>query len=235
LLKVNKLSCAYNGDVTVLHDVNIYVNEGEIVSIVGANGAGKTTLINSISGIIGNKNGEIEFLGKSLTSLSPYQIVNLGLVQVPEERLLFPEMSVKENLELGCYIKKARATKHENFNMIFKEFPILEERINQRAGLLSGGEQQMLAIARALMSNPKLIMFDEPSLGLAPIIVKQVFDMIKKIHSKGISILLVEQNIEKSLALSNRGYVMENGKITLDGSGEELLKNRYIKKAYLGL
>jgi len=227
LLKVSKLNCAY-GDVEVLRDINIYVAEGEIVSIVGANGAGKTTLINCISGIMKNKSGKIEFLGKNIGYIPTEQIVKLGLVQVPENRFLFNYMSVKENLELGCYIKEARGKKDENFDIIFKIFPVLKERLKQKAGLLSGGEQQMLTIARALMSNPKLIMFDEPSLGLAPIIVKQVFDLIKKIHSQGISILLAEQNIKKSLSLSNRAYVLENGEITLKGTGEEVLKNSYV-------
>lgn len=235
MLKVSKLNYAYYGHIKVLHNINIHIAENEIVSIIGANGAGKTTLINVVSGILENKSGEIEFLGNRIDNLSSHQIVKLGLVQVPEDRLLFPNMSVKENLELGCYIAEARSHKHKNMEMVCKEFPILRERLQQRAGLLSGGEQQMLAIARALMSKPKLLMFDEPSLGLAPIIVKQVFNMIKKIHTWGITVLLVEQNVEKSLSIADRGYVIENGVITLQGTGEELRKNSFIKKAYLGI
>jgi len=235
LLKVKNLSAFYEGDIKVLDNINIEIEKGQVVSIIGSNGAGKSTLINAISGLLDRKFGEIEFMGERIEDLPPDRIVRLGLVQVSEERHLFPYMSVKENLELGCYIPGARDRKEESLEMVFENFPILKERENQKANTLSGGEQQMLAIARALMSRPKLIMFDEPSLGLAPIIVDQVFEIIEQIHKQGITILLVEQNMKRALSVSDKGYVLENGRISMEGTGEELLREKYVKKAYLGI
>jgi branched-chain amino acid transport system ATP-binding protein len=234
LLKVENLNTFY-GEIKVLDNIQIDVSEGQIVSIIGANGAGKSTLINTISGITPCKSGEIEFLEQRIEHLPPNRIVKLGLVQVPENRLLFSYMSVEENLELGCYIPQARIRRKENLGMVFEIFPILQERKKQSAMTLSGGEQQMLAIARALMSQPKLLMFDEPSLGLGPIIVARVFEIIQQIHRQGVSILLVEQNMKRALSISDKGYVLESGRIPLEGTGEELLTNEHVKKAYLGI
>jgi branched-chain amino acid transport system ATP-binding protein len=234
LLTVKKLSAFY-GEIKVLEDINIDVREGQIVSIIGANGAGKSTLINTITGITPCKSGEIEFLGQRIEFLPTHRIVKLGLVQIPESRLLFSYMSVQENLELGCFIPQARNRRKETLEMVFEIFPILLERKRQLAMTLSGGEQQMLAIARALMSRPKFLIFDEPSFGLAPIIVGRVFEIIQQIHQQGMSILLVEQNMKRALSISTKGYVLENGRIPLEGTGESLLSNEHVKKAYLGI
>jgi len=234
VLKLNNINTCYD-DVQALFDVSLDVREGDIVSIVGSNGAGKSTLLNTISGILRCSSGTIEFLGKRTESLPPHQIVEQGIIQVPEGRHIFPRMTVLENLELGAYTRKARGRKKENLDIVFELLPALKERKNQLAGTLSGGERQMLAVARGVMSIPKLLMFDEPSLGLAPKLVKQVFEIAKEINKKGITVLLVEQNIFHSLSISNKGYVLENGKIVLEGKGKELLNNKHVRKAYLGI
>ncbi len=234
MLNIKNLTTFY-GEIKVLKNMSFEVKEGEIVSIIGANGAGKSTLINTISGITPCRSGEIHFRGERIEHLPPDRIVKLGLVQIPENRLLFSYMSVEDNLELGSYTPEARIKKKESIEEVFQIFPILEERKRQSARTLSGGEQQMLAIGRAIMSRPKLLMFDEPSFGLGPIIVARVFEVIQQIHRQGLSILLVEQNMRKALSISNKGYVLENGAIPIEGTGEELLNNEHVKKAYLGI
>jgi branched-chain amino acid transport system ATP-binding protein len=230
MLKVNDL-VVYYGHVSALQGISIEVPKGKIVSIIGANGAGKTSLLNTISGLVKPKNGTMEFDGQPIPP-QPHKVVNLGLVQVPEGRKIFAGLSVEENLLMGA----ARGTKGlvEKQNKIFELFPILSERRHQQGGTLSGGEQQMLAIARAMMSNPKMIMFDEPSMGLAPVVVKQVFKFIKTINDSGITVLLIEQNARQAMALSDYTYVLENGKIKMSGNSEDLLKDPNIQKAYLG-
>ncbi len=223
------------GDIQVLWDVSLKVEKNQIVSIVGANGAGKTTLIKTISGLLNPISGRISFFERRIDVLPAYDVVNLGIVQVPEGRKVFPYMTVLENLELGAYTPKARKMKKETLEVIFGLFPILRNKRAQRAGTLSGGEQQMLAIARGLMARPKLLMLDEPSLGLAPKLVKQVFEVIKQINKEEITVLLVEQNVFHSLSIADRGYVLENGRAVLEGKGEELLNNKHVKKAYLGI
>lgn len=223
------------GDIRVIEDVSLRVQGNQIVSVLGANGAGKTTLLRAISGFLHPVSGEITFLNIPITRLECNQIVHLGLVRVPEGRKIFPSLTVLENLELGSYHSKAKAMRKESLANVYDLFPILRERTNQVAGTLSGGEQQMLAIARGLMSVPGLLMLDEPSLGLSPILVKSIFDIIKQINHQGTTVLLVEQNIYHSLLLSDKGYVMENGKIVLEGKGKELLESEYVRKAYLGI
>jgi branched-chain amino acid transport system ATP-binding protein len=218
-----------------LYDVCCKVDEGEIVSIVGSNGSGKTTLLNTISGVIDNCQGEVIFCGENLKTWKSHKIVEAGIVQVPEGRLLFPYMTVLENLELGAYNNRARKYFKESIHIAFEYFPKLKERKSQLAGTLSGGEQQMLAISRALMGKPKLLMLDEPSMGLAPIIVKDMFETIKRIHNDGIALLLVEQNVFQALNISDKAYVLENGRIVMSGSGSEILSNPEVKKAYLGI
>jgi len=234
LLKLNNVN-TYYGDLQALYNVSFKVEEGEIVSIVGSNGAGKSTTLNTISGVFHPSSGIIEFLGERIESFPSHRIVEMGLVQIPEARRLFPYMTVLENLELGAYVHEARGKKEDSLKMVFSLFPILEERKNQLAGTLSGGEQQMLAIARGMMARPKLLMLDEPSLGLAPKLVRQVFEVIKQINKEGITVLLVEQNVFHSLSIADTGYVLENGRVVLEGEGEELLNNKHVKKAYLGI
>jgi len=234
LLNLNKINGFY-GDIQVLYDVSLKVEEGEIVTIVGANGAGKTTLLKIISGLFQPKSGTITFINKRIDNLPSHEIVRKGIVHVPEGRKLFPFLTVLENLEVGAYIPHANKHLKENLKMIFKLFPILSERKNQLARTLSGGEQQMLAIARGLMTKPKLLMLDEPSLGLAPILVKEVFEIVKTVKQQNIPILLVEQNVKHSLEVSNRAYVLENGKVVLEGKGKELLGNEKVKRAFLGM
>jgi len=234
LLKLNEVSAHY-GDVQALRGVSFIINEGEIVSIIGSNGAGKSTTLNTISGILRASSGTIEFLGRRIENLHPHQIVDRGVVQIPEGRLLFPYMSVLENLELGAFNDKARKAKEKNIKNVFSLFPILQERMNQLGGTLSGGEQQMLAIARGLMAMPKLLMLDEPSLGLAPLLVRQVFETVKAINGQGITVLLVEQNVFHCLSTAVRGYVLENGSVVLEGGGKELLNNPQVREAYLGI
>ena len=234
LLKLENISTHY-GDVQALRNVSLQIKEGQIVSIIGSNGAGKTTTLNTISGVLRASSGTIEFLGRRIENLPPHQIVDLGLVQIPEARLLFPYMTVLENLELGAYTPKARKGKEENLKVVSRLFPVLEERKTQLAGTLSGGEQQMLAIARGLMAKPKLLMLDEPSLGLAPLLVKEVFETVKEISAHGITVLLVEQNVFHSLSISDEAYVLENGRVVLEGEGKGLLDNPQVKEAYLGI
>jgi branched-chain amino acid transport system ATP-binding protein len=234
LLKLNGISTHY-GDVQALREVSFTIQEGEVVSIIGSNGAGKSTTLNTISGILRASSGTIEFLGRRIENLYPHQIVDQGVVQIPEGRLLFPYMSVLENLELGAFNEIARRAKEKNIKNVFSLFPILQERMNQLGGTLSGGEQQMLAIARGLMAMPKLLMLDEPSLGLAPLLVRQVFETVKAINAQGITVLLVEQNVFHSLSASARAYVLENGSVVLEGGGKDLLNNPQVREAYLGI
>ncbi|MBI3965939.1 MAG: ABC transporter ATP-binding protein [Chloroflexi bacterium] len=234
MLRIEGLTAGY-GEIEILHGISLEVNEGEIVALVGANGAGKTTTIRTISGLIQPTAGQISFLGQRIDRLPASKIVPIGVVQVPEGRKIFPSLSVLENLEVGSYHKGAKPYRAETLKRVFKLFPRLEERSTQAAGTLSGGEQQMLAIGRALMARPKLLMLDEPSLGLAPRIVLEIFDIIKTIKSEGLTVLLVEQNIQHSLRLADRGYVLENGNVVLTGTGAELLVNEHTKRAYLGM
>ncbi|NIS59624.1 MAG: ATP-binding cassette domain-containing protein [Proteobacteria bacterium] len=234
MLNLENISAHY-GDVQALRNVSLQIREGQIVSIIGSNGAGKSTTLNTISGVIRSSSGTIEFLGKRIENLPPHQIVERGIVQIPEARLLFPYMTVSENLELGAYTPKARRGKEEKLEVVFRLFPILRDRQNQLAGTLSGGEQQMLAIARGLMANPKLLMLDEPSLGLAPLLVKQVFETVKQINAQGITVLLVEQNVFHSLSIADQAYVLENGSVVLQGQAKEILDNPQVKEAYLGI
>ncbi len=234
MLRVDGIDVAY-GDVKVLHRVSLTVDEGEIVALVGANAAGKTTTLNAISGLLRVRTGTIAFRGRRIDHLPPYDIVTLGLIQVPEGRRLFPYMTVLENLELGAFSREARQRKGKTLEMVFGLLPILQERQSQLAGSLSGGEQQMLAIGRGLMALPKLLMLDEPSLGLAPLMVKQILDTVVEANSRGTTVLLVEQNVQHSLRLAHRGYVLENGRIVLEGKGTDLLADQHLKKAYLGM
>ncbi len=234
LLKLDHISAHY-GDLQALFNVSFEVQEKEIVSIVGPNGAGKSTTLKNISGVFHPSSGTIHFRGKEIQKSPPHLIVEMGLVQIPEGRRLFPRMSVLENLELGAYVYEGRRRKDETMKTVFGLFPILENRKNQFAGTLSGGEQQMLAIARGLMAKPKLLMLDEPSLGLAPLVLKQVFKVIEQINKEGIAILLVEQNVFHSLSIAKRGYVLENGRVVMEGAGGDLLNNKLIRKSYLGI
>jgi branched-chain amino acid transport system ATP-binding protein len=234
LLNLDNISTNY-GDVQALRKVSLHVKEGQIVSIVGSNGAGKSTTLNTISGVVQASSGTIEFLGKRIENLPPHQIVEMGLVQIPEARLLFPYMTVLENLELGSFASRARKETKESLGSVFELFPILRDRKNQLAGTLSGGEQQMLAIARGLMAKPQLLMLDEPSLGLAPLLVKQVFETVKRINAQGITVLLVEQNVFHSLSVADEAFVLENGNVVLGGPGKEVLENPQVREAYLGI
>lgn len=234
MLKIKDL-CVNYGNFSALRDINLEVNKGEIVALLGSNGAGKTTLINSISGMVNAKSGSIEFEGKVINDVPAHERVKLGIVQVPEGRKLFPQMSVYENLLMGSFLPQNRASRKQNLEMCYEIFPKLYERRNQLAESLSGGEQQMCAISRALMSNPKILMFDEPSLGLAPVIVDQVFDSIVRIAKNGMTVLLVEQNALATLDIADRGYVIEVGQNALSGESKWLLNNEDMKKAYLGM
>lgn len=234
MLTVEKINSFYSS-VQVLRSVSFDVQEGEIVSLVGGNGAGKTTIMKTISGMIAPRSGAIHFLGHRIDRLPPHEIVKKGVIQIPEGRKLFPPLTVLENLKLGAYPALARGKREESLKKVFQIFPILQERKDQLARTLSGGEQQMLAIGRGLMSLPKLLMLDEPSLGLAPLVIREIFQVINEINEQGTTILLVEQNVKQSLALANRGYVLENGEIVLTGNSGDLLHNEHTKKAYLGL
>lgn len=226
----------YYGNIQALHGVSISVKEGEIITLIGANGAGKTTTLMSMSNVVSPKRGEITFLGESITDKRPEDIVKMGLIHVPEGRHIFPYLTVMENLDLGAFLRKDKAAIKKDLDHVFSLFPRLHERRNQQGGTLSGGEQQMLAISRALMAKPKLLLLDEPSLGLAPIIVKQIFDIIKLINEEDkTTIFLVEQNANLALKVADRGYVMENGHITLEDDADNLLANEEVKKAYLGI
>ena len=234
LLEVNNLEVCY-GVIRALHGISFEVNQGEIVTLIGANGAGKTTTMQSVVGLIPKKSGIVTFDGQDITKTPCHKIVHLGMTQVPEGRRIFQELSVYENLLMGAYsMKKEQADFKADIEMVYGRFPRLAERRNQIAGTLSGGEQQMLAIGRALMSHPKLLMLDEPSMGLSPLLVDEVFKIIKDINKDGTTILLVEQNAGKSLAISDRAYVLENGRIVLSGTGSDLASSEMVKKAYLG-
>lgn len=234
MLDVRNLNLFY-GQIQILHDISFSVNRGEIVVLIGANSAGKTSLISAISGLVAIKSGEIVFNSKNTTNLDPHKIVETGIVHIPEGRHVFPQMTVLENLQMGAYPPNARKQIYQTLESMFLLFPKLKERKSQLAGSLSGGEAQMLAIARGLMALPKLLMLDEPSLGLAPAIVKNIFQIIKQLNSNQTAILLVEQNVRQSLDLAHRAFVLENGKIVLSGTGKELLKDDRVRKAYLGL
>ena len=233
LLEVKDLEVSY-GVIQALKGISFEVNEGEIVTLIGANGAGKTTTMQSVVGLIPSRAGNIVFEGNDITKTPCHKIVRLGMTQVPEGRRVFQELTVYENLLMGAYSNKNKSTFKDDLERIYSLFPRLAERKSQIAGTLSGGEQQMLAMGRALMSKPKLLMLDEPSMGLSPLLVDQVFDIIKSINKDGTTILLVEQNAGKSLAISDRGYVLENGSIVLSGTGKELMESEEVKKAYLG-
>lgn len=233
MLKVEKLNVHY-GVIHALKDVSMEVKEGEIVSLIGANGAGKTTLLQTISGLLKKTSGEILFLGKSMNKVSAKNIVKEGITQVPEGRHIFPGMSVYENLLMGAYLRKDKDAIKADLQDIYQRFPILEKRSSQDASTLSGGEQQMLAMGRALMARPKILLLDEPSMGLAPILVKEIFNIIKDINEKGTTVLLVEQNAKMALSIADRAYVMETGNIVMSGTGAELVNSPEIQKAYLG-
>ena len=226
----------YYGSIQALKGISIMINEGEIITLIGANGAGKSTTLMSISGIVPPRSGEITFMEEAIQDMPPEKIVRLGISQVPEGRLIFPQLTVTENLDMGAFLRTDKDGIKKDMEYVFDLFPILTERRHQQGGTLSGGEQQMLAISRALMARPRLLLLDEPSLGLAPKIVRQIFDIIRKINEEhNTTIFLVEQNANLALHVANRGYVMENGKIVLEDSAENLLSNEDVKKAYLGI
>jgi len=234
VLKIKNIDVFY-GDVQVIWDVSFEVKQGEIVALIGANGAGKSTTLRTISGILRPKKGEIFFDGTAIHKIEPYRLIERGIVHVPEARRLFVEMSVEENLDMGSLKGEAKKAREKTKELVFDIFPRLSERRRQLAGTLSGGEQQMLAVGRGLMSKPKLQMFDEPSLGLSPILVRDIFNVIKKIKEEGVTVLIVEQNVKQTLAIADRVYVLENGRIVLQGTGKELLNNEHVKTAYLGV
>jgi len=234
MLEVSNLNVFY-GKSQALHGVSLKINEGEIVALVGANGAGKTTLLNTISGLLHPASGSVEFLGKRIDRLAPHKIMKLGICQIPEGRKLFSEMTVLENLEMGAYSSEAWKRRKETFEQVYQVFPVLKERRKQSASKLSGGEGQMVAIGRGLMSNPKLCMFDEPSYGLAPKLFSEVLEVIKSLREQGITIFMVEQNVRRTLETADRAYVLENGQIVLEGKGKDLLQDDLVRKAYLGL
>ena len=232
MLQVDHIN-VYYGAIHAVKDISFYVDEGEIVTLIGANGAGKSTTLQTISGLLRSRTGSIEFLGKAIQNVPASKLVAHGLAQVPEGRRVFQQMTVEENLEMGAFTQ-TNSTIAPNLERVYEQFPRLKERRRQVAGTLSGGEQQMLAMGRALMSNPKLLMLDEPSMGLAPILVEQIFEIIQRLHKAGTTILLVEQNAQMALSVADRGYVLETGRITLTGPGKELLADEAVKKAYLG-
>ena len=232
MLKAENLN-AYYGPIHAVKGISFEVREGEIVTLIGANGAGKSTTLKTVSGLMRSRGGTIEFMDKSIASTPAHKIVELGLAHVPEGRRIFTRMTVEENLDMGAFVRK-NANVDEDKERVFEQFPRLKERRKQIAGTLSGGEQQMLAMGRALMSQPKLLMLDEPSMGLAPILVEQVFEIITQLHKTGTTILLVEQNAEMALSIADRAYVMETGRITLSGTGRELAASEEVQKAYLG-
>jgi branched-chain amino acid transport system ATP-binding protein len=234
MLKIDDISVFY-GKVQVLWDVTFQVEEGEVVTLLGSNGAGKSSTVKTLQGLLHPKKGTIEFMGKRIENLPAYRVVEEGIALVPEGRDIFPKMTVEENLMLGAYVPRAREQREETRSWVLELFPKLAERRKQLAGTMSGGEQQMLSIARALMSKPRLLMLDEPSFGLAPVIVLQVFEIIRKLKKEGVTILLVEQNVHQALKIADRAYVLEKGKIILEGNGSDLLENDYVKNAYLGV
>jgi branched-chain amino acid transport system ATP-binding protein len=234
VLTLDGLAAGY-GDLLAIRSVSLEVREGECVALIGANGAGKTTTLRAISGLLPIRAGRVRFRGESLAGLSPRRVVERGLAHVPEGRQVFPSLTVKENLEMGARTREARAGRNSSFDAVFGLFPRLRERERQLAGTLSGGEQQMLAIGRALMARPRLLLLDEPSLGLAPLMVRAIFEIVETVNGRGTTILLVEQNVLRALQLCHRGYVLENGEVTLSGGREELLASGHIRQAYLGL
>jgi branched-chain amino acid transport system ATP-binding protein len=234
VLVLSGVSAGY-GAVPAVSDVSIAVSEGEAVGLLGANGAGKSTTLRAISGLVRTTSGAITFLGTNITSLPPYKIAELGIAHVPEGRQVFPELTVKENLEIGAYIPTAKATRAHTLDLVFSIFPVLAERRKQLAGTMSGGEQQMLAVGRGLMLRPRLLMLDEPSLGLAPVVTDATFQKIQEIHAMGTAILLVEQNVSRALTLVERAYVLQSGKVTMQGASAELANNEQVRTAYLGI
>ena len=232
MLKVDNIN-VYYGAIHAIKGISFHVEEGEVVTLIGANGAGKSTTLQTISGLLRSRTGSVEFMGENISRLPPHKILERGLAQVPEGRRIFLQMTVMENLEMGAYTRRDGSQAAE-LEKVFDQFPRLAERRKQIAGTLSGGEQQMLAIGRALMSQPKLLMLDEPSMGLAPILVEQIFDIIRRLHEKGTTILLVEQNAQLALSVADRAYVLETGSISLSGTGAELLESDEVRKAYLG-
>ena len=234
MLSVKNINVFY-GSIHAIRDISFHVNEGEIVTLIGANGAGKTTTMHAISGLLKLQSGEIDYCGQIISRMEAHKIIRLGLAQVPEGRRVFSGLTVQQNLQMGAYVRRdGKEAIQNDFDMVFELLPRLKERRNQLAGTLSGGEQQMLAMGRALMSHPKLLMLDEPSMGLAPILVEQIFEIIQNLHKAGTTILLVEQNAQAALSVADRGYVLETGKIVTTGTGTELLASPAIKKAYLG-
>lgn len=223
----------YYGAIHAIKDVSFHVEEGEIVTLIGANGAGKSTILKTISGLLHTKTGGMEFLGRPLAGIKPHKIVEMGLAHVPEGRRVFTQMSVEENLEMGGYTRP-KSELDESMEVVYQRFPRLKERRRQVAGTLSGGEQQMLAMGRALMSNASMLMLDEPSMGLSPLLVQEIFDIIQNIHKEGMTILLVEQNAQMALSVADRAYVLETGRVVMDGTGAELLTNERVRSAYLG-
>lgn len=234
MLEVDGLTVGYQ-ELIVLRDVNVSVKDGELVSIVGSNGAGKTTFLKVLAGILKPKKGSVRLNGEEITRLPPYDRVTSGLVYVPEGRRLFPYLTVKENLDVGAYTPKARKSFKENLEFVYKLFPRLKERLGQQAITLSGGEQQMLAIGRGIMSQPQLMMLDEPSLGLSPKLMDEIFETVTSLHDRGLTLLLVEQNARRALELSDRAYILENGSVALEGTGKGLMHDERVSKAYLGL
>ncbi|MCM0083406.1 ABC transporter ATP-binding protein [Geomonas sp. Red32] len=234
MLKIEKLNFSYD-DLKVLWDIDLEVHQGEIVTVVGSNGAGKSTMLKNISRLVRPNSGTITLQGEEINKLESHQVVERGIVQVPEGRKIFPEMTVRENLRMGSFIKSARANREENIERVFNLFPRLKEREKQLGGTMSGGEQQMLAIARGLMTNPKVLLLDEPSLGLSPLLVGNIFEIITEINRQGMTILLVEQNVYQSLRIAHRGYVLETGRVVLTGKGEDLLNDPHVRKAFLGM
>jgi len=234
LLKIERLNAGY-GDIQVLFDLSLEVRQGEVLSIIGANGVGKTTLLKTISGLMQAQSGTIRFKDQEIQTLPPEEIVSLGIVQIPEGRRLFTLMSVLENLEMGAYTPRARPHKAETLQQVYQIFPRLQERETQLAGTLSGGEQQMVAIGRGIMTRPEVLMFDEPSLGLSPVLREETFRVVRRIAETGVTVVLVEQDVKHSLSISDRAYVMERGQVVLEGTGAELLVNPHVRKAYLGI
>ena len=233
MLEFSNVNTFY-GKIQALHNISLQVGQGEIVTLIGANGAGKTTTLKTVCGVIAATAGKVEFAGQDLTNAEPYDIVDAGITMIPEGRQLFPHFTVKDNLLMGSYKRAARPIMQRKLEEVLHIFPRVQERLGQYAGSLSGGEQQMVAIARGMMADPKLLVFDEPSLGLSPLLVQQMFDIIRDIAKHGVTVLLVEQNVFKTLRLANRGYVLENGSIVLAGTGEQLLSDPHVKQAYLG-
>lgn len=232
MLKVDDIN-VYYGSIHAIRGVSFEVNQGEIVTLIGANGAGKSTTLHTVSGLLRSKTGSITFLDKRIDNVVPHKIVSMGIAHVPEGRRIFQNMTVAENLQMGAYTRSSKEH-NESIEKVYEQFPRLKERYKQIAGTLSGGEQQMLAMGRALMSKPKLMMLDEPSMGLAPILVEQIFDIIKRLHESGTTILLVEQNAQAALSIADRAYVLENGRVKMTGTGKELMQSEEVRKAYLG-